>query len=322
MSADLAGRPVLVTGGAGFIGSVLVEDLVGRDARVTVLDNLSTGYADNLAAVEDRVEMQTLDLARNDVAGLLAGGGFAAIFHLAAGANLPASVEDPRADFERGAIATFNLLEAVRAAAPETAVIHVSSAAIYGEGRSTPFREEDRADPTAPYAASKLAAEGYMTVYARVYGLRTAIARLFTTYGPRLRKQVVYDLMRKVHENPDELPLFGDGSEVRDFNHVANVVEALLTVYSEARLEGEAYNVAGDEEVPIRQLAEMICERMGASPRFVYSGDVRPGEMRRLCGDIARLKELGYRPRLNLADGLSDTVAWFREEQLASSRRS
>ncbi len=311
---DYKGRAVLVTGGVGFIGSHLVEEFVRRGAEVTVVDNLCTGYEVNIAAVADRVDLRKMDLVHCDLRSLLIEKDFQTIIHTAANANVPASVENPRLDFEKNVVATLNLLDAVRDAAPQAHVLHTSSAAVYGRGSNTPTREESPAVPVSPYGISKLASEHYVAVYAQLYGLRTAILRLFPVYGPRLRKQVVYDLMRKVYINPYELFIEGDGKQVRDFNHITNVVEAYFAVAERGRLSGEVYNVAAEETVTIHDLAQMICERMGVAPRFVYSGDARPGDMQRLSADISRLKSMDYRPRVSFADGLDDSVAWFREE--------
>jgi len=307
-------RPVLVTGGAGFIGSHLVEELVRLGARVTVVDSWATGHRDNLAGVIDRVDVCTLDLRHDDIRPLLTERGVEVIFHLAGNAFVPTSVENPRWDFETNALSTFNLLEAVREASPRVRLVYSSTAAVYGEGVRMPIREDDPAVPIAPYGISKLAGERYTAAYAKLHGLHTVVVRLFSVYGPRQRKQVVYDLIRKVHENANELFIHGDGSQVRDFNHVSNVVAAMLFVSERARFEGEVYNVAGEDAVSIAELARIICERMGAAPRFVYSGDVRPGEAQRWTADISRLKALDYRPRLGLADGVADTVSWFRRE--------
>jgi UDP-glucose 4-epimerase len=303
---------VLVTGGAGFIGSHLVEELVRRAARVVVVDDLSSGRAENLSAVAGRVEVVKLDLAREDPRPALAGAD--AVFHLAGYADIPRSVKEPRLDFEKNALATLNLLEAVRDAAPESRVLFASSAAVYGVGSDRPLREEDPPAPAAPYGVSKLAAERYVEVYARLYGLRSASLRLFPVYGPRLRAHVVYDLMRKVSENPDELRIEGDGTQVRDFVHVSGAVEAFLTVALRAPLGGETYNVASGEPVTIQELATMICEQMGSRPRFVYSGLVASGVSQRWSADLSRLRALGYRPPTPLAEGLRGTVEWFGRE--------
>ena len=305
-------RRAVVTGGAGFIGSHLVEELLRRDARVAVIDDLSSGRADNLSAVRDRVDLEQLDLAREDPRPVLAGAD--AVFHLAGYADIPRSVHEPRRDFEKNALATLNLLEAVREAAPGARVLFASSAAVYGVGSERPLREDDPPAPAAPYGVSKMAAERYVEVYARLYGLRTASLRLFPVYGPRLRAHVVYDLMGKVRDDPDELRIEGDGTQVRDFVHVSGAVEAFLTVADRAPLRGETYNVASGEPVTIRDLAAMICERMGARPRFVYSGAVASGVSQKWAADTDRLRTLGYQPPLPLAEGLRGTVEWFRKE--------
>jgi UDP-glucose 4-epimerase len=303
------GRAV-VTGGAGFIGSHLAEELVRRGARVVVVDDLSSGRAENLAAVADRIELRRLDLAREDPRAALAGA--ETIFHLAGYADIPRSVQEPRLDFEKNAVATLNVLEAVREAAPGARLLFASSAAVYGVGSDRPLREDDPPAPAAPYGVSKLAAERYMEVYARLYGLRSASLRLFPVYGPRLRAHVVYDLMRKVRDDPKELRIDGDGTQVRDFVHVSGAVEAFLTVAERAPLRGEAYNVASGEPVTIKDLATLVCERMGARPRFAYSGAVASGVSQRWSADPSRLRALGFRSPVTLEDGLSGTVEWFR----------
>ncbi len=314
MGVDYGGSSVLVTGGAGFIGSHLVEELVRRRSRVTVVDNLTTGAERNLASVRGHMDLRTLDLRTDDLRPVLTGARIDLIFHLAGNAYVPPSVDNPRWDFETNTLGTLNLLEAVRDKAPQARIVYTSTAAVYGEGSSKAFLEEDPTVPVAPYGVSKLASERYVAVYAQLYGLRTASVRLFPVYGPRLRKQVVYDLIRKVHENQNELFIHGDGSQVRDCNHVSNVVHALLMVADGAPLQGEVYNVAGDEPVSVHDLARLICEAMGAAPRFIYSGSVRPGDAQRWVADIGRLRRLGYRPSMALAEGLNNTVAWFRRE--------
>lgn len=313
MGNEFSNDRVLITGGAGFIGSHLTEEFVKRGAEVTIADNLSTGRKSNLELVKSRVTMRQIDIVRDDLRPLLAETDFTLICHTAANANVPDSIQRPKMDFEKNAVATINLLEAVRETVTNARVIHTSSAAVYGKACNFATREEDQAIPSSPYAVSKLASEHYMTVYAQLYNLRTATLRLFPVYGPRLRKQVVYDLMCKVAENPHDLQIQGDGTQERDFNHVANVVDAFMKVVEMGHFEGEVYNVAAEETVTIRELAEMICERMGVSPRFVFS-DTRAGDTARLQGDISRLKSLGYRPRLGFAEGLTHTVRWFRHE--------
>jgi UDP-glucose 4-epimerase len=163
---------------------------------------------------------------------------------------------------------------------------------------------------------SKLASELYVRVFADLYALRAAILRPFSAYGPRQRKQVVYDLLSRIREDADALTVRGHGTEQRSFTHAGSIVDALLTVADRAPLGGEVYNVVDDEPVTIAELVGMLCELMGVAPRVVY-GVGRPGDVQRLDGDTARLRALGWSPGLNLRDGLAQTVAWFREEMPA-----
>jgi UDP-glucose 4-epimerase len=316
MIDSYAGRPVLVTGGAGFIGSHLVETLIEHGAEVlTVVDSLSTGRLSNLSAVASQIQIEKIDIVREDVGPILRAGDFDTVFHLAGNAHVNNSVDDPRMDMEKNVLGTFKLLESIREHSPATRVVFTSSATVYGEGLRTPIFEDDPKSPESPYGVSKLTCEHYVRLFASLYGLRTATARLFSVYGPRLRKQAVYDFMCKIHRDSSELFLHGDGTQVRDMNHVSNVVHALLTISRKARLEGESYNVAAGDPVNIRDLAERLCEAMGVTPRMVFSGKVRPGETQKWYPDHTRLLDLGYSNRVSLAEGLKDTVEWFHRDE-------
>ncbi len=313
MIKNFDGENVLVTGGAGFIGSHLVDELVGGGARVTVVDDLSSGNMDNLAASIDRVNLMNVNLVSDDIGPLFADGRFAMVFHLAGHAVVPASVERPREDFERNLLGTLNVLEQIRSMDKRPAVVFTSSAAVYGEGSGEQFRECDATAPIAPYGVSKLAAERYMAVYALNYGLETAVMRLFPIFGPRLRKHVVFDLISKLHANPDELLIHGDGHQVRDFSHVSTVVAGFMAVAAGAEFKGETYNVGSGETCSIRELAQMISERMNLTPRYTYTGDVKSGISLRWTADLSRLKAIGFKPRLGLGNGLRDTLEWFNQ---------
>jgi UDP-glucose 4-epimerase len=257
-----------VTGGAGFLGSHVADALAGAGHGVTVVDDFSTGLAGNVAA--------GVRLAKGrlqEMGALLEEERPEAIFHFAGDARVTLSVEDPAGDCERNLLATLALLEMVRKRSPEAKVLFASTGAVYGGKAERPYVETDGVWPISPYAVSKLGAERYCAAYAQMYGLRTCSLRLFSVYGPRQAKQVVYDLIRKVDANPEELPLFGDGSEERDFSHVGNVVDAFLLAWEKAAFAGEVINVAGDEIVSIRELAGLIGEAMGARPRLVFSGE-------------------------------------------------
>ena len=305
-------KKVLVTGAAEFIGSHLVEQLVIQEAQVTILDNFSTGYRSNLDAVWSDLHVENHDLARDDLASVFSGQGYDITFHLAANGYVPPSVENPRADFEKNALGTFNLLEAIRAHSPQTRLVYTSTAAVYGNGVPHAISESHPVDPMAPYGVSKLTGERYLSVYAQTFDLAAASVRLFSVYGPRLRKQVVYDFIRKLQDNPSELYIYGDGSQIRDLNNVGNVVDAILLVAERAEMRGEVYNVASGEAVSIRELAELLSRLMGLAPKFVFSGQVRQGDAQNWTADTRRLQALGYRPQIALEQGLTELIEWCR----------
>lgn len=302
-----------VTGGAGFLGSHVVDALVAAGRAVTVVDDFSTGLEENLAGAPVALLRHSLrDAAVEDA---LRAEQPEVIFHLAGDALVARSVADPTADCDRNLLATLALLEAVRRVSPVTKVLFASTGAVYGDRAEKPFQETDGVWPISPYAVAKLAAERYCYAFAHTYGLRTCSLRLFSVYGPRQTKQVVYDLIRKIHSRPDELTLFGDGTQERDFSHARNIVDAFLLAAETAEFHGEVINVAGDEIVTIRQLAEMLCEMMGARPRLAFTGQRRPGDSQRWVADTSRLRGLGYRPRVALSVGLRDTIEWYVRSQ-------
>lgn len=302
---------VWITGGAGFLGSHLAESLAANGARLSIVDDLSTGSLDNLAALQGGHEFHKLNLNSPDAAALLAAEKPSMIYHLAGDALVSRSVADPLADVDANLMPTLRLLESVRIHSPHSRVMFASTGAVYGESAASPFTEDDPLYPISPYAVAKLASERYCYAYARTFGLRTCSLRLFSIFGPRQRKQVVFDLIRKLHANPARLELFGDGSQERDFSHSSNVVDAFVLAAQHAEFAGEVINVAGNETVSIRELASIIADLMGAKPEFVFSGEKRPGDSQRWIADTSRLRHLGYYPGVSLRNGLRDTIDWY-----------
>jgi UDP-glucose 4-epimerase len=306
---------VLVTGGAGFIGSHVVDALVERGADVTVADNMSTGKKENLASSIDRIRWEIVDIARDDLQELLGDGGFDTIVHAAGNAYIQTSIENPAKDLNDNIVASERLLAAMKHAAPEAALVNISSAAVYGEGSGVPMTEDEPTRPVSPYGISKLAAELYVSLYAQLFGLRTSTVRLFSVFGPRLRKQVIWDFMNRLAEDPSELVIMGDGQDKRDLNHIGNVVDAILLVAERAPMNGEVFNVASRETVSIDEAAQALAEAMDIKPTFGHTGVSRAGNARSWEADIRRIEALGYNPKIGYREGLADTVAWFRSVQ-------
>lgn len=309
-----AGTRVLVTGGAGFIGSHLVEGLVRRGAHVVVLDDLSTGRLENLAKVVSSVDLDVrpLDevLAAPDVVA-----SFDVVFHLAANPYIPPSVEDPGYDYALNLETTFRLLEAVRLAPRRPRLVFTSSAAVYGNPSRLPIRESDPTVPISPYGVSKLAGERYVGVYGPLYGIPCSSVRLFSVYGPRQRKQVVYDLIDRLSRDPTRLVVIGDGSQQRDFVFVEDVAEAMIAVAERAPGLGEVFNVASGVTYTIGQLVSVICDALGARPEICYLGSVRPGDADRWSVDVSALRTLGFEARTELVTGVERTRDWYRAER-------
>lgn len=304
---------VLVTGGAGFIGSHLVEALVARGDAVTVFDDLRGGTIANLDAVIGSIHFEEGDLLATDMKALLASGGFDTVFHLAGTAYVPPSVEDPIYDFRLVAEGTLKVCDAVRRSSPSSKLIYTSSAAVYGDPESLPIAEDHRIAPVSPYGLHKYTAEQEVRLHAELYGLRTASARLFSVYGPRQRKQVIYDFARKISADPSRVEAFGDGTQVRDFVYVGDVVRALLRIQSDAPMRGEVYNVATGRGISTGELMTLVARSLGADPQVVWSGSIRAGDPDKWLASIERLRGIGYAPATELEVGVAATVAWAKE---------
>jgi UDP-glucose 4-epimerase len=304
----------LVTGGAGFIGSNLVDALLGRGNEVTVVDDLSTGRRENLAgALDAGAELVELDVRDADpLRAAVEQARPEVIFHLAAQIDVRRSVEDPAFDAAVNVGGTANALEAARLAGARRFVLISTGGAIYGEGEGLdlPLGEDTAQKPLAPYGQSKLAAEGYVDLYGRLYGLSGISLRLGNVYGPRQdplgEAGVVAIFCGRLREGRSPT-VFGDGKQTRDYVFVGDVVEAALTA-AESEASG-AFNIGTGRETDVLELVELLRDTDGADGFDPEFADPRPGEVKRISIDPARAKsELGWEPRTELAEGLRRTL--------------
>lgn len=305
-----ASERVLVTGGAGFLGSHLVDRLVRAGARVRVLDNLRDGLRENLAESLTSIEFLEADV-RDAEAVARAAAGCGVIFHIAANASVPSSVDDPVYDFQTNVDGTFHVARAALAAGCRR-IVFTSSAAVYGPPLRTPVDENHPLEPISPYGGSKLAAERLLAAHARTFGCEAVIARVFNTYGPRQRRYVAYDLLRKLRRDPKRLEVLGDGRQRRDYAFVSDTTGALLLLGEVPAPEPLAVNIAGGRTISIRELVTMLLETLGlGETEVVYGFPSWKGDIEILSGDITRARKLGFEPRVPLADGLGRLVRWF-----------
>jgi UDP-glucose 4-epimerase len=305
--------PILVTGGCGFIGSHLVEALVARGAHVWVLDNLKAGSLDNLRAVRDAVRVEigdVRDAAR--VKAVLERCRPQIVFHLAANASVPGSVEDPGYDFETNSAGTFTLLNALRELDTDVRVVLASSGAVYGQPELFPITEEALVNPISPYGASKAGAELTARMFTRVFGAPVVIARIFNTYGPRMARFVVLDFLRKLQRDPSVLEILGNGEQVRDFTYVSDTVQGLMLL-AERGCPGEAYNLSSGHSTSVTAVAHALITALGLAgrTRITCTGSSWPGDAQRWEVTIDKLGRLGYAPHVDLENGLIKTIEWF-----------
>jgi UDP-glucose 4-epimerase len=303
----------LVTGGAGFIGSNLVDALIARGDRVTVIDNLSTGKRDNLEqAIDGGAELHVADVGDvQAVNRIFAATAPAIVFHLAAQIDVRKSVEDPIADARSNVLGTIAVLEAARATGARRLVNTSTGGGLYGDADVLPTAEDAPIRSLAPYGQGKFAAEGYCDLYARLHGLSTISLRYGNVYGPR---QDVHGEAGVVaifcgHLVTGSTPtVFGDGRQTRDWVDVSDVVRANLLAADSDRTG--SYNVACGRETSVLDLLEALTDVGGGALPAPHLAPERAGEVRRSCLDVARARaELEWEPRVQLRDGLRTILA-------------
>jgi nucleoside-diphosphate-sugar epimerase len=308
----------LVTGGGGFIGSHLASHLAELGHDIRILDNFASGQRSNMLALPDDVELiegdiQSYERAHNAVTGC------EIVFHQAALPSVPRSVQDPLTSNATNITGTLNVLLAARDAGVRR-VIFASSSSIYGSSPEMPKREDVLPLPISPYAAAKMACEGYCRSFAEVYGLETVALRYFNVFGPRQdpRSEYAAAVPKFINElMAGERPtVFGDGEQSRDFAYVQNIIEANVLAMDAQGVAGQVFNVACGEAVTLNQLLDELRDLLDTDTEAEYVAP-RPGDVRHSLADISRARAaLGYEPSVHLREGLRRTIEHFREEGL------
>jgi UDP-glucose 4-epimerase len=317
-AVSYAGKRVLITGGLGFIGSNLARRLVEAGAEVVLVDSLIPEYGGsraNIAGIEDRVQVNVSDVRdEHSLPALVAGKDV--LFNLAGQTSHVDSLHDPYTDLEINCRAQLSILEACRRENPGVKIVFASTRQLYGRPRYLPVDEKHPLAPVDPNGVNKAAGESYHLVYGAVHGLRTSVLRLTNTYGPRMRvkddRQTFLGVWLRLAVQGEEVLVFGDGTQKRDFTYVDDAVDAFLLAGSRDEADGEIFNIGGvDPPIALRDLAGLV----GARYRLVpFPDDRRSIDIGDYYADDSKLRErLGWEPKVPLAEGLRRSLEYYRE---------
>ena len=312
----------LVTGGAGFIGSHIAAALTASGARVRVIDDLSTGYRENLEEIGGDIDFIHGSLADENALGR-ALEDVELVFHEAAIPSVPRSVEDPRQTHIASVDSTFSLLLAAKEKGVRRLVYAASSSA-YGDKPTLPKVEDMLPEPLSPYAVAKLVGEYYAQVFTRVYGLETLSLRYFNVFGPRQDPSSQYSgvISRFISDllSNQRPVIYGDGEQSRDFTFIDNVVDANLKAAETTRGIGQIINVANGERITLNELFAELKELTGKRDVKVDYQATRAGDVKHSLADISRAREfLGFEPKVDLREGLRRTMDWWKSSRFAKS---
>lgn len=312
----------LVTGGAGFIGSHIAAALVAKGARVRVIDDLSTGYQENINEIGGDVDFVQSSVA-DEKALRKALEDVELVFHEAAIPSVPRSVENPRQTHIASVDSTFSLLDASREQKVRR-IVYAASSSAYGDQPTLPKVESMLPEPLSPYAVAKLVGEYYCQVFTRVYGLETLSLRYFNVFGPRQDPSSQYSgvISRFIAAllSGEQPVIYGDGEQSRDFTYIANVVDANLKAAETSKGIGSIINVANGERISLKELLKEVQELTGKTAVSVDFRPPRAGDVLHSLADISRAREfLDFTPRVGLREGLQLTIDWWKQSRFAAA---
>jgi len=308
----------LVTGGAGFIGSHLVDRLVSDGWSVKIVDNFSSGRREN---IEHHRGNRKVEILRGDLKSPKeaeeAVRDVDVVFHYAANPEVLVSTTNPDIHFNENVVATFDLLEAMRKNDVEQ-LVFASSSSVYGEPENIPVSEDAPIKPVSVYGASKAACEALIHAYCNLYGLKAVVLRYANVVGPRLRHGVIYDFIVKLRKNPGQLEILGDGAQKRSFIYIDDAVEATLIAYNmTAGKRFEVFNIGSEDCITVKEVADIVVDTLGLKDvKYMYKpvghGVGWPGDVKNVALSINKVRKLGFKPHLNSAEAVRKTVKSYR----------
>ena len=302
-------KTILVTGAAGFLGRHICRQLTNTGWRVIGVDIDPAGSKQ----LPGEVQYFKCPLPSAEFEMLLTTVVPVVCIHCAGCASVPLSMSDPAADFRSNTVLTFEILDAIRRHVPQCRFILLSSAAVYGNPTNLPVSENTHVSPLSPYGFHKRQCELICQEFSRVFGVPTLSTRIFSAYGPGLRRQVVWDICERLLTK-GLLSLSGTGRESRDFIHASDIARAVAILAEKGPANGEIYNLSSGRETTIAELASLLSATLGCDSQAVFDGQNRPGDPLNWRADVSKIAGLGFKPEIPLESGLADVAAWARKE--------
>ncbi|UCC41076.1 MAG: NAD-dependent epimerase/dehydratase family protein [Candidatus Aminicenantes bacterium] len=306
----------LVTGGNGFLGTYIARCFIENGYRVVIIDMVPPGESKSCRSFT----YHRLRLPNNKIGHLLRKYSPEICIHCVGPVSIKQSVAKPEADFHNSTVITFNILNALRLNAPESRFVFLSSAAIYGNPASLPVTEEHNPAPISPYGFHKLQCERLCKEFSDVYGVKSAIARIFSAYGEGLRRQVVWDIVRKMLTKRNVI-LQGTGKESRDFIHAHDVAQGIFLISKTSMLTCETYNLASGDETSISSLAKMILDGLRRKDMYIFDNHLPNGVPKNWRADISKLNKLKFTLSISLRKGVQNFIEWAKYDLALPHRR-
>ncbi len=305
---------ILVTGGAGFIGSHLVDRLIDEGYIVRVIDNLSSG---DLKYVFKHLNNPNFEFIRGDLKNpediMKSIRDIDTVFHFAANPEVKLSVTEPEVHFEENLFATFNLLEASRKSGSVKLFVFASSSTVYGDAKVIPTPETHDIRPISVYGASKAGCEALICSYAYLYGFKAVSLRYANIVGPRLRHGVIYDFIMKLKKNPKRLEILGDGTQRKSYLYITDTIDA--TLFAAQHIDGyyDVYNIGNEDWITVKEIADIVSKAMGLEPEYVFVGGTEdgrgwPGDVKFMRLSIEKIKKKGWRPKYSSREAVKLTA--------------
>jgi len=320
-------KKTLITGGAGFIGSHLIDTLLTKENTITVLDNLTTGTPQNIQQWLGNPNLTFIkaDLLNPVALKKLEPNHYDTIFHLAANPEVKIGATNPKIHFQQNITATHNLLETIRKTKNKPTLVFTSTSTVYGEPTKIPTPENYAPlKPISTYGASKLASEALISAYAHTYNFKAIIIRLANIVGPRSQHGVVHDFIQKLNKNPNKLEILGDGTQNKSYLYITDCINAILLTLQKSKEQVNIYNIGSEDQTTVTEIAKIITQEMGIkNVKFKFTGGVDggrgwKGDVKNMLLDISKLKTHEWKPKYNSQQAITKTVKHLTNQPLAS----